>query len=606
MNVQVEERKIQRVRISRFAYIIIAMFIILVGRLWYLQIALGKELLAESEMNRERLIRVRAPRGTIYDRKNRILATSRPQYVVSAVPEYLKKDIEAEKLLAHILNLTFDELEQILAKPHPVFAPVRVAVDVPLDIVAKVSERTMLLPGVSVDYDQLRYYPDGAAVAHIMGYIGEISDAGLKEFQEKYPNKYRQGDYVGKAGIEYQYEPLLHGEDGGMRIEVDARGRKTRTLGEKKSIPGATIKLSIDRDLQIAAARSMEGKTGAAVAVNPQTGEVLALVCKPDFDPNIFVKKVKVADWNKIILNPKHPLQNRAVKNKYPPGSTFKPITAVSALNYGVATTATTMNCPGSYYFGGHRYGDWKTHGFVDFNKSIAMSCDVYYYEMARRLGINKLAVTGRSFGLSYKTGIDLPSEVAGTMPDEQWKKDHFKRPEAKKWWPGETISHGIGQGYIQTTPLQMALVNAAVANWGVQMKPQMVLEILDPNDKPIHKFKPEILRTVPASQKIWEAVRNAMRQTVIAGTGRVVDVPGIAVAGKTGSAEDPPRPRPHAWFTCFAPLEKPTIAIAVIGENGGHGATGAAPVARAILDVYFGKKKPSEITSNTPVVQGD
>lgn len=606
MNIQAEERKLQRARITQFAYIIVVIFLILIGRLWYLQIAMGPELRAQSEMNRERLIRVRAPRGTILDRKGRILATSRPQFVVSAVPEYLKKDPDAEKLLAHILGLTNEELEQILAKPHPVFAPVRVAVDVPLDIVTKISERRMLLPSVSVDYDQLRHYPDGAAVAHIMGYLGEISEEGLKEFQEKYPDKYRQGDYVGKSGIEYQYEPLLHGEDGGMRIEVDARGRKTRTLGEKKSIPGATIKLTIDRDLQIATARAMEGKTGAAVAVNPQTGEVLAMVSKPDFDPNIFVKKVKVADWNKIILNPKHPLQNRAVKNKYPPGSTFKPITAVVSLNYGVITTRTTMSCPGSYHFGGHRYGDWETHGFTDFNKAVARSCDVYFYECARRLGINRLAIGARSFGLSYKTGIDLPSEVAGTIPDEEWKKAHFRKPEKKKWWPGETISHGIGQGYIETTPLQMALVDAAIANWGTQMKPQMALEITDPNDKPIHKFKPEILRKVPADEKTWEAVRNAMHITVTAGTGRVADVEGVAVAGKTGSAEDPPRIKPHAWFTCFAPVEKPTIAIAVISENSGHGATNAGPVARAIMDVYFGKKKPSEIQSTTVRIYGD
>jgi len=590
-----EDRKLQRDRIRRFAVLVICVFAVLLGRLWYLQIARGAELLKESELNRERKIRAPAPRGAIYDRKGRILATSRPQFVVSVVPEEFRKAPAALPMLAEILSLKPRELSQMLSKNREVpYAPVRVAIDVPLDIVAKIGERQMLLPGVSVDLDQIRYYPDGPVVAHIMGYLGEINK---EELEEKGP-PYKPGDYVGKDGIEKQYDRLLHGTDGGQVVEVDAMGRKTRTLRDVAPVPGHSLTLTIDRDLQIAAYRAMEGRTGAAVAMNPKTGEILALVDKPDYDPNVFVKRVKAEDWNKIINNKGHPLQNRAVANKYPPGSTFKPITATAALEYGVATPKTALNCSG-YYLGKH---DWRAHGHVDFYKAIAMSCDVFFYEMGRRLGIDRLANMAFGYGLGHKTGIDLPREASGTIPSTAWKQRRFH----ERWWPGETLSCAIGQGYVQTTPLQMCTIAASIANNGTIMRPQMVREVRDPSGKVIQKFRPKVRGHVPASLKNLRAVQLGMRQTVVAGTGRVVDLGDIAVAGKTGSAEDPPRRRPHAWFICYAPFQDPTIAIGVLAEQGGHGATGAAPVARAILDVYFGKKKAQEIGKATVRAFGD
>lgn len=585
----------------------IVLFVILLARLWYLQIALGGSLMAESEMNRKRLVRMRAPRGLILDRKGRVLATSRPQFVVLVVPEKLQENPGAPGMLCGILGVTEDELNAIMARERAAkFAPVRVAIDVPLEVVAKLMERRPILPGVSVELDQLRSYPDGPLCAHVLGYIGEVNKKELADFKLQGRN-YRPGDYVGKAGIEKQYETLLHGEDGGKLLEVDARGRTRRILGDKRPIPGSTITLTIDKDLQIAAERVMEGKTGAAVAVNPQTGEVLAMVSKPDFDPNIFVKRVKVADWNKIIGNKAHPLQNRAIANKYPPGSTFKPVTATAALEYKVATPNTSLNCPGVGLF--HRRC-WKRHGYVTFYTAISQSCDVFFYEMGHRLGINRLAKMARGFGLSYATQIDLPEEVRkagsdrkGTIPDEEWKRERFH----EQWWPGETVVCAIGQGYVETTPLQMALMAAAVSDYGKMYRPQVAHDIRGPDGEVIRRFEEHFARQVPASRETFKAVQYGMRQTVIGpgGTGKVVNLEGVAVAGKTGSAEVNGK-RPHAWFICFAPVGNPKIAIAVIAEQGGHGSTSAAPVARAILDVYFGKKKPSEIQPSVAHVSGD
>lgn len=590
-----EDRKLQHDRVRRYAIFVMCIFAVLLTRLWYLQIAKGAELLKESEMNRERKIRVAAPRGTIYDRNGRILATSRPQFVVSVVPEEFKKDPRALLRLASILRMQPEDLHDIIYKHREVpYAPARVAIDVPLDIVANVSERQILLPGVSVDLDQLRHYPDGAAVAHVMGYIGEINKEELAEKGERY----KPGDFVGKDGLEMQYDSYLHGVDGGRVVEVDAMGRKTRILRDEAPIPGKSLKLGIDKDLQIAAYRAMEGRVGAAIAINPKTGEILALVNKPDYDPNVFVKGVNRKDWQKIVSNKAHPLQNRAVANKYPPGSTFKPVTATAILKYKVASPNHAIGCSGSYYFG-RSFGDWKTHGGgINLYKSIAVSCNVYYYQMGHKVGIDGIAEVAHGYGLGKKTGVDLPHEKAGNIPSTEWKERRYN----EKWYPSETLSCAIGQGYVQATPLQMATVAATIANDGVLMTPHLVTEVRTPSGQLLRKIKPEERGKVPVSLELLRHVQKGMRDTVASGTGRVADVEGVAIAGKTGSAEDPPRVRPHAWFICYGPFENPDIAVAVIYEQGGHGATGAAPVARAILDVHFKKKKPQEIKSSMAV----
>jgi len=601
---------LERSRMKTLAAVCVLLFVVLLARLWYLQIALGGSLFAESEMNRTRLVRVRAPRGLIRDRKGFVLATSRPQFVVLATPETIEKDPAGLQTLSSILGMTTEELRKVMTHDRTAeLAPVRVAIDVPLDVVAKLMERRAVLPGVSVELDQLRSYPDGQLAAHVLGYIGEVSPKELEAFR-KAGVGYKPGDYVGKSGIEKQYEALLHGVDGGQRLEVDAWGRTRRVLGNQEPKAGSTLTVTIDRDLQIAAERSMEGKTGAAVALNPQTGEILAMVSKPDFDPNIFVKKVRREDWTNILSNTARPMQNRAVANKYPPGSTFKQVTATAALEYKVATPNTGFYCPGAYRLG-RTFHCWKRHGHVNFTTAISQSCDVFFYEMGRRVGINNLAKMARGFGLGQATMIDLPDERRrpgdlrkGTVPDEEWKWQRYH----EKWYPGETLPCAIGQGYVETTPLQMALVAAAISMSGRMYRPHVLLEVRDPEGKVVERIKPQPERKVPASAETFKAVQWGMRQTVVGpgGTGRVVDIDGVTVAAKTGSAEMGPGRRPHAWFVCYARVEKPEIAIAVIAEHGGHGATAAAPVARAILDVYYGKKKASDIQPGVARVQGD
>ncbi|MDH7601043.1 MAG: penicillin-binding protein 2 [Armatimonadota bacterium] len=605
MLTQHEIRKLQIARIRKLAIVVIFLFLVLVARLWYLQIALGEELLMQSEANRIKLIRTRAPRGTILDRKGRVLATSRPQFVVLAIPSKLKENPEATKSLCGILGITPADLDAIFARRggHP-GAPVRVMVDAPLEVVVCISELRMKLPGVSVELDQIRNYPLGPVVAHIVGHLGEINKEELEE-AKKAGKDYKPGDYIGKDGLEAQYEDLLRGEDGGKQVEVNALGSVVRVLGEKPSIPGKTLKLTIDLDLQIAAYRALGSQVGAAVAVDPRTGEVLAMVSKPAYDPNIFVKRVKASDWERIVRHKGRPLQNRCVYNVYPPGSTFKPVTAIAGLKYGMCSVGTTANCPGYLMFG-RRFRCWRVHGRVDFMKAIAQSCDVWFYLLGHRLGIDRLAKVAREFGLGSATGIDLPQEArrhggVGTVPDTQWKRKRFNKP----WWPGETLNCAIGQGFVQASPLQMALVSAAVATKGKVFKPFLVKEVLRPDGTVVERTQPEVRHVVDAPAGAFDLVAKGMRLAVTSGTGKVADIPDVPVAGKTGSAEDPPRPA-HGWFICFAPADNPRIAVAAIVEHGRHGATSAAPVCRAVLDVFFGKKKPQEISSGTARVSGD
>lgn len=607
-----EDRKLQRFRINELAVLVMLVFCVLLARLWYLQIALGNSLLEQSEANSTKLIRMRAPRGTILDCKNRVLATSRPQFVVMAVKEQLEANPEAFGTLCQVLKITPEELEARMTKAQDrPGSPTRVDVDVPLETVARVSELRTRLPGVTVELDNLRYYPDGPAIAHIMGYLGEISKNEL-EAAKKAGKDYRPGDYVGKTGIEKQYEDELRGIDGGKEVIVNAFGRVVRIKGEEPYVQGKTLKLTIDRDLQIAAARALGNRVGAAIALDPKTGAVLAMVSSPQYDPNVFVKKVSRTDWNKIILNKHDPLQNRSVYNVYPPGSTFKPMAAIAGLAYGECSPDTTVSCSGSFYYG-RTFRDWRAHGRgVNLKRAIAESCDVWFYRLSVRLGIDRLAKVVRQFGLGSATGIDLPNESrykdghVGTMPDTAWKKKRFAgNPEQQKWWPGETPSCGIGQGYIQASPLQMALSSCAVFNLGRIYKPHLLDQVCERDGRVIRRVKPVLTRKVNAPTEHFQIVKDAMRLTVTAGTGRSCDVPGVVVGAKTGSAEDPPRPA-HGWFICWAYAGNKQIAAACIVEHGRHGSTSAGPVCRAILDVYFGKKKPEEIGSGTARVRGD
>ena len=603
MSTNLEDRKLQRSRVTQLAVLVMLVFAVLFARLWYLQVALGGELLKRSESNWNKLLRTRAPRGNMLDRNGKVLATSRPQFVVLATPEKLREDKKALHTLCGILGVTPEDMDFTIKRSQVrPGSPVRVAVDVPLETVARIGELRMRLPGVSVELDQVRHYPDGAVVAHIAGSLGEIDREELKKAQEA-KKGYRPGDWVGKSGLEKQYEAYLRGEDGGKKIKVNVYGRVVKILGEKPSIRGRTLKLTIDRDLQIAADRALGDQVGAVVALDPKTGAVLAMVSKPQYDPNIFVKRISRADWNKIIHNKAKPLQNRCVYNPYPPGSTFKPLTAVAGLLHGACDINTTATCRGAFYLGRARFGCWKAHGKVDFTQAVAQSCDVWFYSMSRRLGIEKMARVARQFGIGSKTGIDLPSEKRGLMPDPEWKKKAKKAP----WYPGETVMCAIGQSWVEATPLQMAVACSGIADFGRIHRPFLVEEISEPNGKIVWRAEPEVVERVKAPESAFRLVQAGMRETIVGarGTGKACNIAGVTVAGKTGTAEVPGR-RAHGWFICFAPVEDPQIAIACVVEGGEHGSTSAAPVCRAILDVHFGKKKAEDIEQYRAHVSGD
>lgn len=600
MTSQPEQRKLQIWRINVLAAAMILIFLVLIGRLWYIQIALGDRLLVQSEENRTKHIRVRAPRGTVVDRDGKILAASRSQFVVMANREKIEENKPAMHTLCAILEIKPRELESIFKKrASSPGAPVRVANDVSLQKVARIGETRMRLPGVSVELDHIRRYPGGPAIAHVIGHLREIDQDQLEAAREDGLD-YKPGDYVGKVGIEREYEEDLHGRAGKKKVEVNAFGRVVQDLGEEDPERGKTLELAIDYDLQQAADFALGDQVGAFVALDPRNGEVLALVSKPQYDPNIFVKRIDPADWKAIIDNKDHPLHNRCIQSNYPPGSTFKPMMAISGLEHNVCGPNTTVSCPGAYYLGRKRFGCWKVHHTVNFTGAIAQSCDVWFYTLARKLGIDRMAATAREFGIGSKSGIDMPGEISGNMPDREWKM----KARNEKWYPGDSLNTVIGQGAVLTTPLQMAVSAMAVANKGTVYKPHVVKSITDDMTDEKRVLEPEVVRKVKADDKHFELVRNAMLVTVESGTGRVVKMDDIKVAGKTGTAQA--NGPAHGWFICFAPYDNPTIAMACIVEHGLHGSTSAAPVCKAVLDVFFGKKTAAEIKEQHAKSQGD
>lgn len=586
--------KTQLIRILILSGIIILMGLVIAARLWYLQVVETTKFSLAANNNRIKIVRTKAPRGNILDRNNMPIAQSKKLFIISVMPDKIEKNKKALKTFCSILNININEYKSIIENSNTRTGfPVRIAVDVPLETIVKLGEHSMLIDGVTIENDFVRYYPHSYKMAHITGYLREINAQQLKAAEEGGRN-YHMGDYVGVFGLEKYYEKELQGTAGGQRIEVNAGGRVVRTLGYKPNIPGNTLKLSIDKDLQLTTYNALENRVGAAVALNPQTGEVYCMVSTPSFDPNIFVRGLKSSDWRAIANNKNHPLQNRSIGSVYPPGSVFKPIIALSALENNAATTSTTVNCPGYYRIGNYKKGCWSTHGRVDFYKAVAQSCDTWFYKTSLKLGITKLAKTAQEFGLGNATGIDLYEERAndgkfGLFPDPEWLKERTGEP----WRKGDTLNTSIGQGDVLTSPLQMAMVCAAVANKGTVYKPFLVKEIIDINNH-VKKTTPKINSKVLVDKKYFDITIHAMEETVAHGTGKRCAIPGIRIAGKTGSAQAS-RGATHGWFIAFAPVENPTIAVACIVERGESGAAAAAPICKSILENYFKVNKPKK-----------
>jgi penicillin-binding protein 2 len=573
------------------------MFFLLLSRLWYLQVIDTDNLLDQSENNRLRFVPVAAPRGAILDRNGKVLVSNTPSFSVAVIPQDVKDKELLIDNLARYLNLDRKEIEEKWTKGQgrAKYYPLVVASGISRDQMEFLEENRLALPGVNIEMKPIRAYGNGVLAAHLLGYLAEISEDELGS--ERYKD-YNAGDYTGKSGIEKSWEAYLHGTDGGRQIEVDARGRFLRTVEDSGSSVGNTVVLTIDLEMQKVVEQALGDRAGAAVAMDVNNGEILAFASSPDFDPSLFTGRMPPEKWKQYLEDVRHPLENKALKGMYPPGSTFKIITAIAGLEEGLIDQHSAVDCPGYYKFGNATFKCWekKGHGHVELRRALRESCDVYFYKLAERLGVDRIAAYAKRFGLGSPLGIGLDNEKAGVIPTQEWKLKRF----GKKWFQGETLSVGIGQGYVLTTPVQLASMIATVANEGTVYQPHLVKRIVDMEGKSLKEFPPQILRTTGLKPETYRLVKEGLFAVVNEphGTGGMARLSEVKVAGKTGSSQvvklrdskggTPYQFRDHALFVAFAPYEKPEIAVAVIVEHGEHGGSAAAPVAGRVLRAYF------------------
>ncbi len=592
---------------SRHPYLLIVLsvfFIFILSRLWYLQIIRGEEFSRLAQNNRIRIRRVPASRGMILDRNKKILVDNRPSFQVSLIPEDIDDVDRVVSRISSVLNLEGEELKSRVTRQNHrrPFYPVLIKKDIPRRELAIFETHKMDLPGMVIDAVPRRSYNYGSLASHLLGYLGEIDESELKKMRS---HGYPLGAFIGKDGIEKRWEASLRGADGGRQVEVDSVGREIGILSSVSPRPGQNVVLTIDLEIQKTMEELLEGKIGAAVAMDPLSGRILAMASSPSFNPDLFASGIRQEDWLNLLNTPFHPLQNKAIQGQYPPGSVFKIITALAALEEEVITPQETLHCPGVYQLGTKTYRDWKKggHGNVDLRKALVESCDVYFYQVALRLGMDRIAQYAREFGFGEVTSIELGDEEPGLIPTADWKMERYGEP----WYEGETIVSGIGQGAILVTPIQMANMISAIANGGTLRMPQVVLRVEDVSGKPIDEYPIGAMRSVSVSEKNLELVKEALRGVVDdpRGTGKAARIPGVPVFGKTGTAqvvklthseemekekEIPLQYRDHAWFVAFAPEQAPAVAVAVLIQHGGHGATAAAPVARKIIEVALQK----------------
>ena len=567
------------------AYLIIALFFILTIRIWQLQILQGSEYRKLSEENRLRIVRVAAPRGIIYDRTGIPLVKNTPYYFVSISPQNLDGlDISA---LAALLNMDRDVLsEKIKNRPQQnLYEPIRLKEGLSTKEIALIEARRSDFPSLAVDADVSRDYLFGNIGAHLIGYLGKPN-----EFQYSSPDfkDVPSNAFIGQWGVEKLYDRQLRGTSGERIIEMDALGRELRLIKEKSPIRGDDVKLAMDIKLQKEAEESFGEKTGALVAMKPDTGEILALISRPSFDPNLFARGIKQRQWEDLNQNKKLPFLNRSLQSQYPPGSTFKIITAIAAMEEGAIDVNTKVTCTGEIVYGRWHFGCWQKHGHgtLSLHRALVESCDVYFYDLGKRLGIDKVASYARMFGLGKETGLRMAKERSGVVPDTKWKLEKRKQP----WYLGETFNASIGQGYVATTPFQMAQMMSIVANGGYVYSPSLLMA--DNNPTPLTKLN--------IRQETLDEVKKALSGVVNenGGTGWAAKSSLVNICGKTGTAQVvglkrdskylPEMFRDHAWFVAFAPYEAPEIALSVMVEHGGHGGAAAAPIAKRAIEAYM------------------
>ena len=646
-------------RLWAFRGIVILVFLIFAFQMWRLQIVEGEHYRMLADRNRFRLVPIEAARGVIYDRHGRILVRNIPSFAVTIIPAYLPEDEQEEMaILSRLSGLLGIPISTATASAGPSapqpgikeivdeareaapYRPLTLKTNVDRDTVFVIEEEHLDLPGVLIEIAPIRQYPSGDLISHIIGYMGHIPGEQAETYAERGYDPIN--DKVGLTGVELTFEDELHGSKGNKYSEVDVAGREIRDVGDPQPpLLGHNLILTIDLDLQQFTEESLlqgmekaksafDGgsrvESGVAIAMNPQTGEILSFVSLPSYDNNLFASGISQQDWSQLIEDPGKPLVNHAISGQYPPGSTFKIVPAAAALEEGVVNRRTTLKCAGTLWLPNKYFPDdpelaqqfycWiheydQTHGSLNIIQGIAHSCDIFFYQVAggleefQGLGLERLTEYAHSFGLGQPTGIDLTGEATGLVPTQKWKRLNY----SESWATGDTYNVAIGQGFILVTPLQLLNATTAVANGGTLYRPQIVYQVTDADGQMIRPFTPEVLGQVPVSQENLAIVREGLRAAVEWGTGWRANLEGVAVAGKTGTAEYPGPPvddeghlPTHAWFTAFAPAEEPEIALTVFVAGGGDGDATAVPIAADILRYYFDIPEPQP----TPTPESD
>jgi penicillin-binding protein 2 len=604
-----------QVRVGVAGAVVMMAFFILFARFVYLQVVRYDYYHTKAEDNRISVVPITPNRGNIVDRNGVVLARNYSAYTLEIAPGKVADIDSTINALAEIIDIRPSDRNRfrrlmIEAKGAETM-PIRTRLSD--EEVAKFAAHRYRFPGVEIRARLFRQYPFGERASHALGYIGRINSRDVEWIHEHgLEANYKGTDHIGKTGLEQSYETELHGITGYEQVEVDAGGRGVRTISRTAPVSGNNLILTLDMGLQEVVETAFGNRRGALVAIDPSTGGILAFVSKPGFDPNLFVDGIDPTNWKELNESIDRPLTNRALTGIYPPGSTFKPFMALAALEAGKRTPQQTTFDPGHFEFGGRRFRDSKAggHGVVNMHQSIVVSCDTYYYSLANDMGIDTISRFMAQFGLGSRTGIDMEGEAAGVLPSQEWKLKRFRRPEQQKWYAGETISVGIGQGYNAYTMLQLANATATLANNGIMFKPHLVKHVENVNTGERRAIEPQPAKTIALKQEHVDFVKRAMVDVNTEGTGaRAFAKAEYTVGGKTGTSQViaikagekyvesrvAERHRDHSLFIAFAPLESPKIALAVIVENGGFGSTAAAPIARLVLDYYLLGRKPSK-----------
>ncbi len=603
-----------RLRLAVLVVLVLICFCLLFARFFWLQVIRHDAFAAQAEENRISIVPIVPNRGLIMDRNGVLLARNYSAYTLEITPSKIRGKLEdVIDDLSKIITIESRDRKRFkkLHEESKRFESILIRSRLTDEEVARFIVQRYRFPGVDIQARLFRQYPMGNIASHVIGYIGRMSQKDIDNLSEDDEANYRGTNYIGKEGVEKSHERELHGVTGYEEMEVSAGGRAIRTLSHGAPIPGNNLYLSIDIELQKIVEETFGNRRGALVAIQPETGEILAYVSKPTFDPNLFVEGIDQQSWDELNNSPDHPLINRPLRGAYPPGSTYKPFMALAALELGKRTPESAISDPGFFYFGNHRFRDDKVggHGVVDMYKSIVHSCDTYYYILANDLGVDTMHDFMQQFGFGQLTGIDLAHERKGLLPSTEWKNTAFKTPEQRKWYAGETISLGIGQGYNSFTPIQLAYATAMLSNSGKTKKPHLVHAI----ENSMTREKVAVVgesREVKLRQENVDVIKRAMVGVTKEGTSaRIFAGAGYESAGKTGTSQVvamkqnekyvasrvAERHRDHALYIAFAPVDKPTIAIALIVENGGFGAVSAAPIARAALDYHLLGKRPDK-----------